>query len=94
VQFWSILPFVVFFKATKYWIDIRLVDLSATLNPKFFAELFVVAAAESTDRIAIYAAKLTTRIVVVKNILGRVLLVSSFAITAFDNMNAIVFTIK
>jgi hypothetical protein len=60
----------------------------------FLAELFVVAGAEPTYRCAVDALELAPGIVIVKDVVGRILLVFPHAFSAFYNMNAIVFTIK
>jgi hypothetical protein len=64
------------------------------LYANLFAELFVVSSAKAADRIAIDADKLAAGIIVVEHIVGRVLLISAFAVSAFNHMYAIVFTIK
>jgi hypothetical protein len=88
------LVFVVLFKATEYGIDIRFVDLSPALCSDFFAELFVVAGAESRHRRAVDALKLASGVVVVEHIIGRILSVLPLAVSAFYHVNAIVITIK
>jgi hypothetical protein len=68
--------------------------LLAGVHANFLAELFVVACAEATDGGAVDALELASGIVVVKDVVGRILLVSPHTVSAFYNMNAIVFTIK
>jgi hypothetical protein len=64
------------------------------LCSNFFAKLFVVACAESRHRCAVDALKLASGVVVVEHIIGRILSVLPFAVSAFYHVNAIVFTIK
>jgi hypothetical protein len=68
--------------------------LLAGVHANFLAEFFVVACAEATDRGAVDALELTTWVVKVKDVVGRILLVFPHAVSAFYNVNAIVFTIK
>jgi hypothetical protein len=68
--------------------------LLATLYADLFAELFVVTGTKAADRCAIDTDKLATRIIVIEHIVGRILLIATFTISALDYVYAIVFTIK
>jgi hypothetical protein len=68
--------------------------LLAGVHAYFLAEFFVVACAETTNRGAVDALELASGIVKVKDVVGRILLVSPHTVSAFYNVNAIVFTIK
>ena len=94
MQLRSVAILVVFFQASKDRIDIALVQLLAALYAYFFAKLFVVSSTEAAHWCAIDASKLATGIVVVKDVVGWILLIVSNTVSAFHNMNAIVFTIK
>jgi hypothetical protein len=64
------------------------------LAANFLAKFFVVACGKSTYRCAVDALELASRVVVVEHIIGRIFSVLPSAVSAFYNMNAIVFTIK
>jgi hypothetical protein len=68
--------------------------LLARLYANFFAEFFVVSSAEAADWRAIDADKLATRIIIIEYVIGRIFLIVTFAISALNYMNTIVFTIK
>jgi hypothetical protein len=68
--------------------------LLAGVHANFLAEFFVVACAESTYRIAIDAFELASRVVIVKDIVGWIFLISANTISTLNNMNTIVLTIK
>jgi hypothetical protein len=64
------------------------------LYANLFAEFFVVSSAEAADRRAIDAGELASGIIVIEYVVGRILLIAAFTISAFNYMYAIVFTIK
>jgi hypothetical protein len=89
----GVLVFVVLFQTSVYGIDVRFINLLTALNTDLLAKLLVVSSRESGYGSAINALELAPGVVIVKYIVGRILLVSSHAIPAFYNVNAIVFTI-
>jgi hypothetical protein len=68
--------------------------LLARLYAYFFAELFVVASAEAAHRITIDAGKLAAGVIIIEYVVGRIFLIATFTVSAFNYVYAIVFTIK
>jgi hypothetical protein len=64
------------------------------VHAQLFAKLLVVSAAESSHWCAKNTAKLSPRIVVVKNVCGREFLIFSNAIDAFDYVDSIFVSIE
>ena len=86
--------FVVFLKASEYGIDVGFVEIFALVDGQFLTELFVVACAESADRIAVDAAELAPRIVIVEYIGCWIFFVVAFAVASTYDVYTIMITIK
>ena len=94
IEFGCVLSFVVFFQASKDWIDVTFKQAFSALYTHFLAELFVVSCAESGHRCTKNTLELAPRVIIVKDIVGWILAILPLAIPPFNYVYAIVFTIK
>jgi hypothetical protein len=68
--------------------------LFTTLYANFLAELLVIPRAKAANWGSMDGKELTSRIIIVEDKIGGIFLIAAFAVAAFYNMDAIVFTIK
>jgi hypothetical protein len=94
VQLWSICTQIVFFQATEYRIDVTFKNSLARVHTQFFAKLLVVSAAESGHWCVKNTAKLSSWIVVVKDVSCWEVLIFSNAIDAFNYVDSIFIAIE
>jgi hypothetical protein len=94
VKFRRILVFVVFFKASKDWVDVAFINRLMAVNADLLAKLLVVSCTKSRYGCAIDTLELASWVVIIENIICWIFPVDPFAVAAFYNVNAIVLTIK